>query len=175
MLLLLLVVILLFSVLTSIPYAIALSMSLLVRSWNLLLLQPIRSMSLVNCKLPLGLPPVEVCGAHGVFPVWSSLGTSWTEWMRICIPDGCLLLSWRTPLRSRGLHCWSSHIVPEWLEPVLPLCWSFWRPATGLHVGLCQMPSLSLWSCGSDRAGVIGASLKRLGYRRSVLLCSSLV
>ena len=23
---------------------------------------------------------------------------------------------------SRGLHCWSSHTVPKWLEPGLPLC-----------------------------------------------------
>ena len=76
---------------------------------------------------------------------------------------------------SRGLHCWSSHIVPEWLEPDLPLCWSFWGPATGLYVRLCQTPSWSLWSCGTDYTGVVGASLWWLDYWRSVLLCFGLV
>ena len=81
----------------------------------------------------------------GLWWSWSSPGTSWTR--RIGILDRHLLLSRRTPLAdcSRGLHCWSSHIVPEWLEPVLPLCWSFWGPATGLHARLCQTPSWSLW------------------------------
>ena len=37
-----------------------------------------------------------ICGGHGVFPAWSSLGTSWTRWVRVSIPDGHLLLSRRT-------------------------------------------------------------------------------
>ena len=65
-----------------------------------------------------------------------------------------LLLPWRTPLAgcSRGLHCWSFHVVPDWLEQVFLLCWSFWGPATGQPAGLCQTPSWSLWSRGTDRA-----------------------
>ena len=74
-----------------------------------------------------------ICDGHGVFPAWSSRGTSWTGWVRVSIPNGRLLLSWRTPLAdcSRGLQCWSYHILPEWLELVLPLCWSLWGPARG--------------------------------------------
>ena len=74
---------------------------------------------------------------------------------------GHLLLSWWTPLAdcSRGLHCLSFHRLPEWLEPTHPLCWSLPGPATGLHARLCQTPSWSLWSCGTDRAGVVEASL----------------
>ena len=115
-----------------------------------------------------------MCSGHEVF---SSLGTSWTGGVRVRIPDGLLLLSWRTPLadRSRGLHCWSSQIVSEWLKLVLHLCWSFWGPDTGLHARLYQTPSRSLWRCGTDRAGVVDASLWWLDYWRSVLLCSGLV
>ena len=112
-----------------------------------------------------------ICGGHRLFPSWSSLGTSWTGWMRVSIADGHLLLSWRTPLDdcSRGLHCWSAQIVPEWLEPILHLCWSFWGPATDLHARLCQTPYWSTWSYGKDRVGVVGASLWWLDYWRSVL------
>ena len=87
-----------------------------------------------------------MCGGHGVFPVWSYLGQSWTGWVRVSISDGHLLLSWKTPLAdcSRGLNCWSSRIVPGWLKPVLLLCWSFWGPATGLDARFCQTPSSSL-------------------------------
>ena len=52
---------------------------------------------------------------------WSTLETNWTGWVRASIPDGHVLLSWRTPWAdcSRGLCSWSSHIVPEWLDLVL--------------------------------------------------------
>ena len=101
-----------------------------------------------------------MCDGHGMFPAWPYVGTFWIGWVRVSIPDRHLLLSWKTPLAgcSRGLHCWSFHIVPEWLELVLPLCWSFWGPTTGLHARLCQMPSWSLWSCGTDHADVVSAS-----------------
>ena len=42
-----------------------------------------------------------------------------------------------------GGHCWSSHIAT----------------ATGLHARLCQTPSGSLCSCGTDHSGVVHASL----------------
>ena len=71
------------------------------------------------------------------------------------------------------LHCWSSLIVPEWLELVFQLCWSFWGPATGLHARLCQTPSWSLWSCRTDRTGVVVASLWWLKCRRS--FCSTVL
>ena len=60
--------------------------------------------------------------------------------MRVSTPDRHLLLFWRTPIAgcSRGLYYWSSDTVPEWFEPVLPLCWSFWGPATGLHAKFRQ-------------------------------------
>ena len=82
---------------------------------------------------------------------WSPLGTSWTGWVRLSIPDGHLLLSWRTPLvNCSRLHCWSSHKVDEWLEPVLPLCLGFCRSATDLlYARLCQMSflkSMKLWN-----------------------------
>ena len=68
-----------------------------------------------------------------------------------CFEELLCLLFKRTALRS--------YIEPEWLESVLPLCWSFLVPATGLHARLCQKLSWSLWSCGTDCAGVVGASL----------------
>ena len=141
MLFVLLVMILLFFVLTSIPYDLALSASLLVRSWSSPLLPPIKSMSrqIVNCIWAFNQWR-WMCGGHGVLPAWSSLGTSRTGWVRVGIRDGHLLLSWRTSLAdcSRELHCWSSHIVSEWLELVLRLCWSFQGPATGVRARLCQ-------------------------------------
>ena len=105
MLFVLLVLILLFSVLTSIPYAVALSTSLLVRYWKFTT-AAIHKISVVR-KLyvaHLGLPQWRWSGSHGVCPAWTSLGTSWTEWMRVSIPGG------HPPL-------W-----PAWLGSVLPLC-----------------------------------------------------
>ena len=58
MLLVLLVMILFSSVLTSIPYAVALFMSLLVRSWSSPLLPPMRSMYSANRGLHMGLKPM---------------------------------------------------------------------------------------------------------------------
>ena len=87
-----------------------------------------------------------MCGGPGVFPVWSSLETSWTEWVRVSIPGRLLLLSRRTSLPDcwRGLCCWSSRVVSVWLELVLRLSWSVWGPATDLHARLCQTPFLTL-------------------------------
>ena len=111
-----------------------------------------------NRRLLMDLSTVEMdVWGYGVFSAWSSPETNWAEWVRVGNPDGNLLLSWRTFLAdcSRGLHCWGSHTVSERLELVLHLCWSFWGPATDLHARLCQTPSWSLWSCGTDRAGVV--------------------
>ena len=116
-----------------------LTTSLLVRSWSSPLLPPTRSMwwQIEGCIRAFHQWR-WVCGGHGVFPAWSFLGTGWTGLVKVSIPDGHLLLSWRTFQAdcSRGPHSWSSHIVSEWLELVLPLCWSFWRPATGVHARL---------------------------------------
>ena len=60
MLFVLLVMILLFSMLTSIPYALTLSTSLLVRFWTSPLLPPIRLMLSANCRFHMGLPPLEM-------------------------------------------------------------------------------------------------------------------
>ena len=58
MLIMLLVMILLYSMLTSIPNAVALSTSLLMRSWSSPLLPPIRLMSSANHRLHMGPPPM---------------------------------------------------------------------------------------------------------------------
>ena len=112
-----------------------------------------------------------MCGGHGVFLAWSSLGTSWTGRVSVSIPDGHLVLSWRTPLAdcSKGLHSWSSHITPEWLESVPPLCWNFWGPATGLHATLWNafLKSMKLW----NRSRWCCRYFFWLNYWRSVLLC----
>ena len=131
MLFVLFVMIFLFSVLNSIPYAVALSSSLLMMSWSSPALLLDRCRRQIVGYIWAFHQWRWMCGGHGVFPAWSSLGTSWTGWVRVNIPDGLLLLSWRIPLAdcSRWLHCWNSHIVPEWLELALPLCWSFWGPA----------------------------------------------
>ena len=62
----LLVMILLFFVMTSFPYALALSTSLLVGSWSPPLLPPIWSISSANRRLHMGLPPMEM----GVWWSW---------------------------------------------------------------------------------------------------------
>ena len=39
------------------------------------------------------------------------------------LPDTyCCFEEFALPDSSSGLHCWSCHIVLEWLEPGLPLC-----------------------------------------------------
>ena len=68
--------------------------------------------------------------------------------MRVSMPDGHLLLSWRTPLAdcSAGQHCWSSHVVPEWLEPVLPLLRTCLRPACQI-LSKAFLKSMKHWCC----------------------------
>ena len=179
MLFMLLVLILLFSVLTSIPYAIALSTSLLVRSWSSPLLPPVRSMLSASRRLHIGLPPMEmdVWWSRSVC-AWSFLGISWTGWVRISIPDGHLLSSWRPPVAdwSRGLHCWSSHIwCPNGLNQ------SFHYVEASEDLLQASMPDSvrrlpwSLWSCGTDCAGFVGVCLWWLDCWRSVLLCCNRV
>ena len=70
MLFVLWVMILLFSVLTSIPYATALSMSLLVRSLKFTIAATNMINVIANHRLHMGLAPMEmdICGDHGVFP-----------------------------------------------------------------------------------------------------------
>ena len=96
-----------------------------------------------NRKLHMGLPPMEM---DAWWP-WSisCMRFSRNKLNRMCemsVLDGHLLLSWRTPLAdcSRGLHSWSSHRVPKWLQPVLPPCLSLWGPATGLLAKIYQTP-----------------------------------
>ena len=82
-------------------------------------------------------------GDHGVFPVWSSLGTSWTGWLRVTIPDRHLLLSWTTPLAgcSRAEDCTAGVLIQSaWTSPssVLKLLRTCHRPA-------CQILSNACW------------------------------
>ena len=60
MLLVLFTMVMDFSVLTSIPYALALLSSLSVRACSSVLLPPIRSMSSAKRRLQIGLPPIEM-------------------------------------------------------------------------------------------------------------------
>ena len=105
MMFVLLVMILLFSMLTSIPYAVALSASLLVRFWSSPLLPPIRSMSSANRRLHMGLPPMGV-------DMWWSWSVS------------CMIFS-RGKLNRMGesKHPWQTTTVvsknsPGWLHPL---------------------------------------------------------
>ena len=59
LMLFLVLIILLVSVLTSIPYALALSTDLLVRTWSSQLLPPIRSISSANRRLQIGVLIME--------------------------------------------------------------------------------------------------------------------
>ena len=76
-------------------------------------IEPIRSKSSAKRSLHIHLSPMEM----NVWWSWSVSrtisGNDWTEWVRVSISDGHMLWFWRTPLSdcSRGLHCWSSHIV----------------------------------------------------------------
>ena len=153
MLLVLLVMILLFSVVTSIPCALALSTSLLVRSWSSPLLPPIKSISSASRRLRMGLPPMDM--------------DMWWSWSVSCIIFSVnklnrmaeskhplrtytALLSWRTPLADWEdcTHCRSSRIVPEWFEPVLPLYRELLKTC---HRSACQtlsntfLKSMKLW------------------------------
>ena len=144
MLFVLLIMTLFFSVLTSIPYAVA----LLVRSWSSPLLPSMRSMSSANRKLHMGLPPMEM----DVWLSWSVFcmifsRNKWTGWVRVSIREGHLLLSWETPLADflTVLHFRSSHVnsaLMAWTSPFSML-----------------KSSLRLWTRGIDRAGVVCASL----------------
>ena len=89
MLFVLLVMIFLLSVLTSFPYAIALSTSLLVRSGRSLLLLPRRSMLSANHRLHMGLSLIEM----DMWWSWSvsCMIFSWNKLNRmgrVSIPDG---------------------------------------------------------------------------------------
>ena len=103
-------------------------------------------MSLANRRLRMGLPPMEmnIWWSKNVC-AWASLGTSWTGWVRLSIPIGHQLLSWKIPLAvcSRGIYCWSSHSALM-AEAALLIYLSFRGPSTSLHARLCQTPSWSL-------------------------------
>ena len=148
MLFMLFVMILLFSVLTFILYAVALSMSLLVRSWSSPLQPPIRSMSLANRRLHMAfLQWRSMCGGHGVFPAWSSLGTSLTEWVKISIPEEHLLLSWRTPPLAIQEDC-TAGVLIKCLDS-LNQSFLYIKASKDLpQAWLCQTPSKSikLWN-----------------------------
>ena len=126
-------------------------------------------MSLANCTLHMVYQQWKcICGDHGLFPARSSPGTSWTGWVKVSTPDRRLLLSQRTPQLAVQEDCaYVVLIVPGQLELVLPLCRSFWGPATCLQAKPCQMPCWNLWSCGTDHAH-IGVSLWWLYYWRAV-------
>ena len=104
MLFMLLVMILLFSVLTSTPYAIVLSTSLLMWSWSSPWLSSIRWMVSANSRLCMGLPPMEM-------NVWWSWSVSYITFSRNKLNwIGESKHPWWTPIVvlknfSRGLHC----------------------------------------------------------------------
>ena len=119
MLFMLLVIILLFSVLTSIPNAVALSTRLMVRSWSSSLLPPFRLMSSENRRLHMGLTLIKM-------DVW----WSWRTSCRICSRTklngmGESKNPWQTPtVVLKNSPSWQfkrtallefSYIVPEWL------------------------------------------------------------
>ena len=109
-----------------------------------------------------------MCGGHGVFSAWSSLRTTLNRVGESKHP-------WWTPtvvLKNspnwlfKRMHCWSSHIVPEWLEPVLTLCWSFCRPATGLHARLSNA------FLKSPKLGISSELLKNGGKKKATVLAA---
>ena len=128
--------------------------------------------SWTNPRLHVSLPPMEMeCGDHGVFPTWSSPGTSWTEWAR---RTSTVVLK-NTPYLTVREDCTLEFSYCAWMAWTSPSPgWSFRGPATGLYARVCPTPSWSLWSFGTDRAGIVGASLWWLDRWRSVLPCLGL-
>ena len=125
-------------------------------SWSSSLLPPIRSMLSVNCRLHMGLLPIEM--------------DEWWSWNVSCMIFSRNKLNWmgkskhpwriptlvwkNSPIADcwRGLQCWSSHAVPEWLEPVLPLCWSLrtcHRPARQTLSNFYTSCSTELFNLGA--------------------------
>ena len=131
------------------------------RSWSSLLLPLIRLRLLANRRLHTGLPPMEM----DAWWSWSVSCMIFSENKSNNVGESKYLC--RTPTvvlkNSPGWLFKRSALLEfsysERLELVLHLCQSFWGPATGLHAGLRQMPSWSLWSCETDHAGIVGASL----------------
>ena len=127
MLLVLSVMILLFCVLTSIPYAVALSTSLLVKPWSLPLLPPKRSMSLANRGLHMGLPPMEM-------DVWWPWGVS------------CMIISMNKLNRmGESKHSWQIPIIvlknsPSWLFKRTAPAKSIETKATTMLTSCCWSP-----------------------------------
>ena len=149
----------LFSVLTSIPYAVALSASPLVRSWSSPLLLPMRSMSEANRRLHIvGLSPMEM-------DVWWSWSVS------------CMIFSWNklnrmgdskhprlTPtvvLKNSSIWLFKSTALMEfsysaWMAGTSPSsCWSLWGPVTGLHVRHSQTPYIEVYEAAEQATVVL--------------------
>ena len=91
------------------------------------------------------------CGSHGVFPAWSSLGTSWKGWVRVTKHP------WWTPtviLRNSPSWLFKRTALLE-ISSIALMAWSSEvSEDTSLHARICQMPSWSLYSCGTVLAGV---------------------
>ena len=135
MLFVLLVMILLFSVLTSIPYAVALSTSLL-GSESSLLLPPLESMSSANRRLYMGLPAMEM-----------DVGWSWTVFCMIFSRNQLIWI-------GESRHPWRTHTValkksPRWLFKTTALlkfsynAWMAWTTPSSMLKLLrtCQRPA----------------------------------
>ena len=152
MLFVLLVTILLFPVLTSIPFAIALSMSLL-RSWSSPLLQPIRSILSANHRLNMGSSSALALGQLRITQSMILLG--WLADVYRSRSVSCIIV-YRNKLNTMAesmSHCWTPTVVSKnsssWLfkrTALLEFLYSAWmawtRPPSMLkRLRICYRPA----------------------------------
>ena len=123
------IAILLFSVLSSISCAVALSPSLLVTPWKSILLPPVRSTSSANYRLDMALPPMgmDVWWSRSVSHMMSSrnklnrMGESRHPWwtLTVVLKNSNSSLFKRTTLLEFSYSAWMAWSSAEWLEAAL--------------------------------------------------------
>ena len=97
-----------------------------------------------------------MCGGHGVLPTWSSLGTSWTGWVRVRIPDGYPVVlknfpSWQ--LKRTALLVFSRGAWMAWTSPssILKLLRTCHMPAcqtlSNAFLKFMKLQNRSCWCC----------------------------
>ena len=136
---------LLFSVQTFIPYAVFLSMNLLVRSWSSLLLPPMRLMSSANCRSHMGLPTmdIDVWWSWSVFCMIFSrnklnrMGESKHLWQTptVVLKNYLSLPFQRTALLELSYRAWMAWTNPSTVLKLLRTC----------HRHACQNLSSTFW------------------------------